>query len=323
LFGSRSTSLDDGGGRWSTFEKSFLPNEITRHTVTYEARSPLTKLFSASALVGVMWVSGCLGAQHPNVRPTTTEDAAVRTGPASSGSRPRIGSVAEVPVRRCGPEDSYRFVIHEFRCPVGSNPLTGNLTAARKARRGSVRDPTTGHYVDIYEIPCRPSPVRVYVDMYGCAEYEAKLRAPESDESKRVRADFAANRFQSVVSRCSALLDGKVLGDAGYQCLTYLPASLYLLGKRKHAVTKMSEICDAFPPPSPDSNVRARLILETLAAIAEAAQRSRVRIRGEHIEDDLARFIEVCKVPEEQLERLLEPMQRASNETDRAPDPNG
>ncbi len=174
-----------------------------------------------------------------------------------------------------------------------------------------MRDPGTGHFVDVYEVPCNPTPVRVYVDMYGCAEYQAKLSAPESAEAKRVESEFAANRFQAVAARCATLLHGKELDDAGTRCLTILPASLYLLGKRRQAVVKLGEVCAAFPRSSVDSDVRARLVLETLGAIAQGSERARVRIDRRKMGEDLTRFVAVCQVPDEQIERLLEPMQEA------------
>ena len=79
-----------------------------------------------------------------------------------------VGIDQEHPVLRCGPRDSYYFVATEYRCQDGTNPLNGNVAAGRDARVGNVGANSTGHIIDLYEVPCSAGPQRVYVDMYGC-----------------------------------------------------------------------------------------------------------------------------------------------------------
>ena len=85
-----------------------------------------------------------------------------------AGSIALEGADQEHPVGRCGPRDSYYYVATEYRCRDGSNPLGGNVAAGRDARLGNVGANSTGHIIDLYEVPCASGAQRVYVDMYHC-----------------------------------------------------------------------------------------------------------------------------------------------------------
>lgn len=101
-----------------------------------------------------------------------TETAKKPKPPATRGS----GSDKEDPVMRCGPRDSYAFVAG-YECPDGSVPLKGDVRAGGASRVGNVGPNSTGHIIDLYEIPCASGAVKVYVDMYGCEEYEERLKS--------------------------------------------------------------------------------------------------------------------------------------------------
>lgn len=88
---------------------------------------------------------------------------------------PTPGSDKEHPIMRCGFEDSYDFVANIYRCARGKNPLEGNIRGAQMARRGNVGANWRQHIIDVYEVPCADGPERVFVDLYGCPESEARL----------------------------------------------------------------------------------------------------------------------------------------------------
>ena len=87
---------------------------------------------------------------------------------------PTLGASKENPVPRCGPRDSYEFIA-SYRCPDGTQPLGGDARAGARARRGNVGSNSRNHIIDMYVVPCEPDPVTIYVDMYGCPEYERKI----------------------------------------------------------------------------------------------------------------------------------------------------
>ena len=74
----------------------------------------------------------------------------------------------------CGARNSYAYIANGFRCADGSNPFTGDLSAAAASRRGNVGANSTGHIIDLYDVPCPEGPQEVYVDMYaGCGPDES------------------------------------------------------------------------------------------------------------------------------------------------------
>lgn len=142
--------------------------------------------FFVSLLVSSLCGVGC-GSPPPPKEPATSsgpspEDAisAANTGddapakpkttppPVAKSNVPVEVNTKETPVLRCGAKDSYVYVASEFKCPDGGNPLGGDVMAGAKSRVGNVGANSTGHIIDLYEVPCASGPHRVYVDMYGC-----------------------------------------------------------------------------------------------------------------------------------------------------------
>lgn len=78
-----------------------------------------------------------------------------------------LGYDAEHPVAVCGTVESYTLVASHI-CPDGSMPLGGDSSAGAGARVGNVGANSTGHVIDLYEVPCSTGPVQLFVDMYGC-----------------------------------------------------------------------------------------------------------------------------------------------------------
>lgn len=115
----------------------------------------------------------------PSGTATATEPEAPVDVKLAAPKRPPVakdgpGSDKENPVPRCGPHDSYVFVA-DYQCSDGSRPLGSDPRAGGGARRGNVGSNSKGHIIDLYVIPCAGAPVEVYVDMYGCPEYEKML----------------------------------------------------------------------------------------------------------------------------------------------------
>jgi hypothetical protein len=252
---------------------------------------------AAGRFFGAVVLCGCAAGG-----PKPASDASSNAGPGTLG----------VPIQRCGAEDSYRYVAEIFRCADGKNPLGGSLAAGHDARRGSVPDSRTGHHIDIYEVPCSEGTKRVYVDLYGCPQEEEKLRGRMSRVTKvdPVQSDFDAGRYSAVIDRCR-FLQAIPQNEAGVFCLPLYPASLYMIGDKAAAVEQMGRTCSAFPEPSPDSDFRARLVLQAVGSIMQAYEQ-----RGKALSNDqVGRFAEAirsaCHVPQTQIERLLNDAQQS------------
>lgn len=78
-----------------------------------------------------------------------------------------MGYDSEHPIGACGTDDSYQIVA-SYVCPDGSMPLAGSASAGAGARLGNVGANSTGHIIDLYEVPCPNGAVQLYVDMYAC-----------------------------------------------------------------------------------------------------------------------------------------------------------
>ncbi len=125
---------------------------------------------------GEMTAEGNTNAPPPEQSPYGA--GSVYGGGAAAGApqgypgRTGSGRSAEDPVSACGPRDSYIFVASEFQCPEGGNPLGGDPMAGARSRAGNVGANSTGHIIDLYQVPCPSGTVDVYVDMYGCPEMQ-------------------------------------------------------------------------------------------------------------------------------------------------------
>jgi hypothetical protein len=145
------------------------------------ARNLLLKCSTLLTCIPCLFVTACGGRDLPEAQtPLATEPMAapppsvttLATAPTPPPPPPPSGPVEvndkEHPVMRCGAKDSYYYVATEFKCADGSNPLGGETMAGAKARVGNVGANSTGHIIDLYEVPCPEGAKRVYVDMYGC-----------------------------------------------------------------------------------------------------------------------------------------------------------
>jgi hypothetical protein len=128
----------------------------------------------ASLLLFALFALGCrTTAKDPEVPRSLPPSNDPAEAPPTKPEASKPGEMVEVntketPVMRCGPKDSYHYVVNVFACKDGGNPYKGNLAAGHDARIGNVGANSTGHIIDLYEVPCPEGPRRVYVDMYGC-----------------------------------------------------------------------------------------------------------------------------------------------------------
>jgi hypothetical protein len=99
----------------------------------------------------------------------------LEAGAGTVSARRGSGRTPEDPIIACGPLDSYVYVAREFECPGGGNPLNGDPDQGARARIGNVGANSEGHVIDHYQVPCPGGPVDIYVDMYGCPEYQQVL----------------------------------------------------------------------------------------------------------------------------------------------------
>lgn len=125
-------------------------------------------------LLLALLLSGCAGG-HKSTRPDPTPS-----------NTPHLGTDKAHPLERCHLTRTDYTEIADTRCADGSRPLGGDLQAAHDSREGNVGAGSDGHIVDAYLVPCKPAPLRVYVDAYHCPpgmdpefHFDAKHPTPE------------------------------------------------------------------------------------------------------------------------------------------------
>lgn len=223
-----------------------------------------------------------------------------------TASASKLGTSVKTPVVRCGPEESYRYVAEEFRCPSGENPFAGDLEAARHARRGSDENPENGHIVDIYRVPCRSGDEHVFVDLYGCETYEQRLMGDERSQGlSSLVARYEALDFRGVARHC-AHADESMPPDEASECMTLLPASLVMLGRADAGIGFLGELCSNMPEPSALSDIRAHIVIRTVAFVDHARELAGVPLGDEEGSQLLGAFAAACSVTERDLERYVQ-----------------
>jgi hypothetical protein len=218
----------------------------------------------------------------------------------------QLGASVKTPVVRCGPEESYRYVADEFRCPSGENPFHGDVDAARLSRRGSDENPNNGHVVDIYRVPCQSGNVHLFVDLYGCETYEKRLvsGSDRSPELERLVARFEALDFQGVAKHCAHASDAMPADEAS-ECMTLLPASLVMLGRPEIGMGLLGELCGNMPQPSSLSDIRAHVVIRTVAFVDRARELAGAPLGDEEGSELLSAFASVCSVSRSDIERYV------------------
>src|SRR6476660_8521226 len=95
----------------------------------------------------VFFAVGCGSAnKEPEVprSPPSTEPHE-ETKPDTGDTKPGEVNTKETAIPRCGPADSYHYVVNVFVCKDGTNPFKGNLAAGHDARIGNVGASSKGH----------------------------------------------------------------------------------------------------------------------------------------------------------------------------------
>ena len=224
-------------------------------------------------------------------------------GKAGPGLTPEQAGVT------CGPEEAYAYVAQRFRCPDGSNPLGGSLVKAAETRRGSLPAPQGNHILDAYDVPCPGGEVAVYVDMYGCPEYERMLVESEqgSTGSKELQRAFNEGQFEQIIARCEGLASDAP-NDEKVWCAALIPACLYGLKRDADGLTALTERCSRLHEATPASDARATYLALVFVSLNSAAEHGKFESNDEHRKATVDAWLQNCGVPKEQLNTVLSSM---------------
>jgi len=238
--------------------------------------------------------------------------AACDKGPAASApGSTELGRSPEAPVVTCGPQESRAYVARTFRCPDGSNPLGGDLEASERARRGSMPAPRGDHILDRYDVPCAGQPVTVYVDQYGCPEYEKRLAESQQGtaQGNALLKGFQQGDLQGTLDHCRAL-GPNASGDEQGWCVALIPASLYGQGRYQEGLAAVTSHCTRLPAASTSSDARAAQLALTVVALAQLAHGGQFQAEEEERIAIVESWLHSCSVPREQLTKTLDVMQQ-------------
>ncbi len=258
-------------------------------------------VLGAAALLVV--ACGAENAKQREVASKPGAGAAHAAGAKAAGPLP--GSTLEAPIVLCGPRESYRYVADEFQCPRGGNPLRGSMEQAQQARLGALDHPTNGHIVDVYRVPCPGGNVDVFVDMYGCEEYESQLEhtAP-SAPVQRLIARYEQEDYSGVIDQCDKSAE-ELEADESMYCMVLVPASFFVVGRAGAAVGVLHDLCSRLPRPSSLSDARANLVVQVTSAVARTAEKHGESIGTEEGAQIVSAFARACEITPEDLERAL------------------
>lgn len=217
---------------------------------------------------------------------------------AAPAERAEPGRSAEAPALTCGPAESYAYVASRFRCADGSNPLGG--TAPR---------PHSSHVLDIYDVPCPGGAVPVYVDMYGCREYEEQLRQSEegSEAGNALKARFRGGDYPGVLARCQELTK-EAPADERTWCMVLAPAALYAQQRAEASLSAVDEVCSRMHVASASSDARAQYLALTTLAFGSLMHEGKIELTDEQRGALMESWLRACEVPSAQLEQVLESM---------------
>jgi len=265
--------------------------------------SRASTLLGPSALALVLVACASSGAPKQSAAPAPNAKASAASAHAAG---PWPGTSVDKPMMVCGPRESYRYVASEFQCPRGGNPLDGDLERARDARLGALDHPTSSHIVDVYRVPCPDGDVELYVDMYGCEEYEQQLTDHTPSRSlETLMASYDDEDYQAVISQCDKN-PAELEADESMYCMVLVPASFFVAGKASIAVGVLRELCNRLPPPSSLSDARANLVVQVTTAVARTAERRGADLGTEEGAQIVSVFAEACEVTPRDLERALQ-----------------
>jgi hypothetical protein len=234
--------------------------------------------------------------------------------PSAAGSRVASaadakGSTLEDPVLRCGPTESYRYVASEFACPGGGNPFGGDLDAARQARVGAEQNPSTGHFVDSYAVPCERGKITLYVDMYGCEEMqqlEQQVSGKPGPGVERLVGLYDTGSYAGVMSQCaSVMMTGKPM-DEWVWCGYLQPASMVMMGEPREATEFVGKLCSGMPPAGPASAARADTVASVVVWVARGSATAGRDVGRREAELLLLALSRACGVEPEDVVRRLQ-----------------
>jgi hypothetical protein len=228
---------------------------------------------------------------------------------AASPEAKTASGTAEDPVVTCGPQESYAYVA-QYRCPDGSKPFAGDLSRAADSRAGSLPSKKNEHIIDLYEVPCASGIVPVHVDLYGCEEYERRLKLVDSPGTAQLKGAFSAGQFAEVLANCPAPEDESVPNDTRTWCLAMVPASLHALGRHPDALSRIAKVCALMPPAGPKSASRASYLAMIMMMLTDAHRAGHFESEGPERKALVDSWVDTCQVPLEQVENTVRESQQ-------------
>jgi hypothetical protein len=162
----------------------------------------------------------------------------------------------------------------------------------------------------VYDVPCESGNVAVYVDMYGCPEYEEMLRESEqgSPAAGELRATFDAGDFAGVLNHCQGLGPSGA-NDEHTWCRVLTPAALYAQQRKSDSLSAVSEACAGLHEATAHSNARAHYLAMTTTAFGLLVSNGKVQLTEDQRQALTQSWLEACEVPAAQLEQLLVPQE--------------
>jgi hypothetical protein len=207
----------------------------------------------------------------------------------------------------CGPKESYAYVASRFKCPDGTNPLDGDIERGRDARRGSQPSPNSAHILDVYDVPCAGGKQAVYVDMYGCPQYEKQLAESRegSAAADTVKSTFLAGDFAGVRTQCGSLGDDAP-ADVRTWCVALVPAALYAEQRASESMTAVTGYCTRLHVATPDSNARAEYLAMVIGGFVTLSSAGKLPLSDEQRDALIQSWLSACEVPAAQLQQSLD-----------------
>jgi len=216
-----------------------------------------------------------------------------------SAANAALGSSKETPAPTCGTTHSYDYVASDVLCEDGMSPFRGDLRAAAKARSGNVGVGSSGHIIDLYEVPCPEGVKAVYVDMYDC---ENASQTRSEIELQSLMLGVLGGDAAPYIRRCE---EEDALQASGRRsvllnnCVAGMPGVLDVSGDRVAALRWLKDWCAGADGVGEDGSPRRFVYLDNVIE-AELNLTFEVRREGrssEDVREQLTRdFTAACKV---------------------------
>jgi len=155
-------------------------------------------------------------------------------------------------------------------------------------------------------VACEGGDQHVFVDMYGCEAYAKRLVSDQqSPELKELVRRYEAKDFDSVAEEC-AQASTSMPADEASECMTLLPAALVMLGRPEAGITFLGQLCSEMPEPSSLSDIRAHMVIRTVAFVDHARKSSAEPLGNDEGSRLLGAFATACAVSGDDIQRYVQ-----------------